>query len=271
MWSLSNASHEESFLDQPRGAKASSGLKPAPQVYDHIAPVFGQIADRRRTYLDVIDRIVTSQIPRGSRSLLDVGAGDGSRACKIAKAAGISELALLEPSAEMRKQWPPGVHGWGIGAEEICSINETFDTIICLWNVLGHISPARMRAEALCQFCRLLSPRGMVFLDVNHRYNMREYGVLRTVARMVRDWVLPAEHNGDVVARWNVDGATYATNGHVFTNRELRTLLSSSGLRIVKMFVVDYETGQVRKSSFSGNLLYCLAKGSANFGDGVLR
>lgn len=260
------------FLErQPHGAKTPSGLKPAPQVYDRIAPVFWQVADRRRAYLDAIDRIVISQIPRGSRSLLDVGAGDGSRGCKIGKAAGIGELVLLEPSAKMRKQWPPGVRGWGIGAEELCSIDETFDTIVCLWNVLGHISPANKRAEVLRQFSRLLSPSGMVFLDVNHRYNMREYSVLRTVARMVRDCVFPNEKNGDVVARWNVDGTTYATSGHVFTDREFRGLVSSSGLRIAKRFVVDYETGQVRKSGFSGNLLYCLTKGSANFGDGVSR
>jgi ubiquinone/menaquinone biosynthesis C-methylase UbiE len=270
MLSLSNASREESFLDQPRGAKAPSGLKPAPQVYDRIAPVFGHIADRRRAYLDAVDRIVIAQIPPGSRSLLDVGAGDGSRACKIAKAAGIGELVLLEPSAEMRKQWPSSARGWSFGAEDLCSIDETFDTIVCLWNVLGHISPAEKRAEALRQFSRLLSPSGMVVLDVNHRYNMREYGVLRTVARTVRDWVLPSEHNGDVVARWQVNGAIYETGGHVFTDREFRMLVASSGLRIAKRFVVDYKTGQVRKSGFSGNLLYCLAKSSANFGDSVL-
>ena len=46
-------------------------------AYDRIAPVFARVAEKRRRYLDSIDRLVISAIPPGSRSMLDVGSGDG--------------------------------------------------------------------------------------------------------------------------------------------------------------------------------------------------
>ncbi|MGH9582563.1 MAG: class I SAM-dependent methyltransferase [Bryobacteraceae bacterium] len=244
-------------------------LQPA-DAYDRIAPVFTRIADRRRAYLDRIDRLVISKIPRGGRSLLDAGAGDGIRAFRIAKAAGIEEVILLEPSAEMRKKWPAGARGWAMPAEELCSIDKTFDVITCLWNVLGHISPSKNRAEVMRQFSRMLAPGGMVFIDVNHRYNMRKYGALRTLARMIQDRAFPSEKNGDAIARWEVDGTTCATTGHVFIDGEFRRLAEGAGLRIAKRFVIDYATGQLRRSGFLGNLLYCLAHKPANFRDGVI-
>ena len=99
-----------------------------------------------------MDALVVSEIPAGSQSLLDVGAGDGARARRIARAAGLNEVTLLEPSAEMRRHWPADAKGWTMRAEELKSVAGEFDVIICLWNVLGHIFPAANRIEALRQF-----------------------------------------------------------------------------------------------------------------------
>lgn len=235
-------------------------------AYDCLAPVFAEISDRRRAYLDAIDRLIVSEIPRGSRSLLDVGAGDGVRALKIAKDAGIEELVLLDPSAEMRKNWPAGVPGWAIRAEEIPAETRTFDVITCLWNTLGHVSPAKARIAVLRRLRGALAAHGRIFIDVNHRYNIREYGSLRTLVRMFWDY-LPNERKGDVIVRWEVDRKSYATKGHVFTDREFRRVAYAAGLKIVKRFVVDYCTGELHSSRFRGNLLYCLVKSPANLGD----
>ncbi|MGD0201871.1 MAG: methyltransferase domain-containing protein, partial [Bryobacteraceae bacterium] len=156
-------------------------------AYDRIAPVFPRLAAERRAYLDAVDRLVVSGIPPGSRSLLDVGAGDGARVSRIARASGLRELTLLEPSAVMRSRCPPEARIWAMRAEDLGREQGRFDVITCLWNVLGHIFPTAARAEVLRQFARLVSSTGTIFIDVNHRYNARHYGTLPTALRFLRD------------------------------------------------------------------------------------
>jgi 2-polyprenyl-3-methyl-5-hydroxy-6-metoxy-1,4-benzoquinol methylase len=181
---------------------------------------------------------------------LDIGAGDGMRALRIAQAAGLQEIALLEPSAAMRGHWPASVTAWPIRAEELHAQRGQFDAIACLWNVLGHIFPAAARGEVLRQCARLLAPGGRIFIDVQHRYNAAHYGWLRTGWRFLR------RSSRDVVVHWQPLGVS--TAGHVFTGREFTNLCRTAGVTIERRFVVNYATGAVCKWGCQGNLLYVL-------------
>src|SRR5690349_18868634 len=108
-------------------------------AYDRIAPVFARLAEQRRPYLDRIDQLVVSEMPPGNRTMLDVGSGDGARARRIARARGIEELVLLEPSLAMQGDGAADAKVWTMRAEELHSVQATFDVITCLWNVVGHI------------------------------------------------------------------------------------------------------------------------------------
>jgi SAM-dependent methyltransferase len=229
-------------------------------AYDRIAPVFARIAEKRRPYLDSIDRLIISAIPSGSRSLLDVGSGDGRRARLIAQARNIAELLLLEPSLAMQDG---NATGHTMRAEDLYLIHGEFDVITCLWNVLGHIFPSAGRVEVLHQFARLLSPQGRIFIDVQHRYNARHYGAIPTTLRFLRDRLRWDETNGDVVVAWDVEQVRCTTRGHVFTDKEFRSLAQAAGLNIEKRFVVDYSTGECRRRSIEGNLLYVLERSAA--------
>ncbi len=222
-------------------------------AYDRIGPVFARVAEKRRAYLDSVDQLVISGIPPGSRSMLDVGSGDGRRARRIAEARNIAELVLLEPSVAMQDG---NVTARTMRAEELHLIDGEFDVITCLWNVLGHIFPATSRLGVLHQFARLVSPRGRIFVDVQHRYNARHYGAIPTALRFLHDCVRWRETNGDVVVAW--DACT--TRGHVFTHREFRSLARAAGLNIETRFVVDYATGECRRWSAQGHLLYVLER-----------
>ena len=158
----------------------------------------------------------------------------------------------------MQSLGPTGATVWTMRAEELHSVQTKFDVITCLWNVIGHLSPATTRIEALRQFARLLSPEGKIFVDVNHRYNARLYGPMRTALRWLRDQVSWDEKNGDVVVTWNVGEMPCTTRGHVFTGKEFRSHSLAAGLSIEKMFVVDYATGELRRRNWQGNLLYVL-------------
>jgi SAM-dependent methyltransferase len=231
-------------------------------AYDRIAPFYARLAEERRAYLDAVEQLVAAEIPPGSRSLLDAGAGDGVRAWRIARAAGLRDLVLLEPSVAMRSRCPAEATLWAMRAEDLSGQRGSFDVITCLWNVLGHVFPCAARIEVLRQFARLASPAGKIFIDVNHRYNARHYGVLAAATRFLRDRVSPGDTNGDVTVTWNMEGNRCVTAGHVFTGREFTSLTRAAGLSVEKRFIVDYATGQLRRWSFAGSLLYVLRRPS---------
>jgi 2-polyprenyl-3-methyl-5-hydroxy-6-metoxy-1,4-benzoquinol methylase len=229
-------------------------------AYDAFAPFYPGYANTRTPYLRKVEHIVISHIPRAG-SLLDVGAGDGSRALRIAQAAKLGRVALLEPSAGMRAQCPRGIEMWPYSASEIIPDSGLqFDVITCLWNVLGHLEGPQQRASALRKFRNLLAPRGMVFLDVSHRYNAESYGWSITFLRMVGDFFLRSEKQGDVAVAWKTGAQIIRTTGHVFTHREIQRLVRSTGLKILKRWIISYETGRESKLPIRGHLLYQLAR-----------
>jgi SAM-dependent methyltransferase len=210
-----------------------------------------------------IEKLVIARVPANSQSLLDVGAGNGGRAVRIALGAGIHQIVLLEPSAKMRQGADPSCEIWPIRAEglnDAAPAGRSFDAIICLWNVLGHIRPQE-RLNVLKALRQLLSQDGALFVDVNHRYNMRAHGFWRTAGRFVYDRVFPSENNGDVTMRWDVPVAACSTYGHVFTQIEMQRLIAGAELVTEETIFVDYESGEIRRSGLKGNLFYVLRCG----------
>ena len=226
-------------------------------AYDRIAPIYADLSRSRKAYLEKIEELVIARVPRGARSLLDIGAGNGKRAIRIARAAGIGRVVLLEPSAKMREGADASCEVWPIRAEELSSQENKFDVVTCMWNVAGHI-PTANRIDVLKRCKEALSKRGLFFLDVNHRYNMSAYGFWLTTARMLYDQIFPNVSNGDVIMQWK--DQAFSTYGHVFTQREMQSLIEASGLKIVEKTFVDYHSGKIQKSRFEGNLFYVLRR-----------
>src|SRR5690348_7434840 len=91
-------------------------------AYDRLAPSYKSISARRESYLRSVEKIIASRIPADSRSLMDVGAGDGMRAFRIAKEAAIGRVVLVEPSLEMASSVGARVDTfelWPIRAEQL--------------------------------------------------------------------------------------------------------------------------------------------------------
>ncbi len=227
-------------------------------MYDTLAPHYRDYSASKAPYLDAIDKIIVDRIPAGARSLLDVGAGDGVRAVKITQAWHLSELVLAEPSVAMVtlcKQLPVS-EVWQVAAQELPVTERRFYVITCLWNVLGHVSSAPERLVALQKMREFLKPEGVLFFDVNNRYNALSYGWLQVVGRFFYDLCLPNNTKGDATFQWAIDGETITAMGHVFTPREINYLLHEAGLRVRRRYVMDYRTGQSRRFVFEGQLLY---------------
>jgi SAM-dependent methyltransferase len=256
-------------------------------AYDRLAAHYADLSHRRELYLRGVEREIISRIPKGSRSLLDVGAGDGIRALRIASQMRIERVVLVEPSKEMASRSGKLAEVWPVRAEDLLldtadenrracgpgtdegvrphtilsnSITERFDIITCLWNVLGHIPTEAKRLSALTAIAGLLAPQGLFFLDVNHRYNVSSYGVLPTSARWIHDLFSPGETNGDVLANWGEAGIS--TYGHVFTHSEIMRLCGAARLDLEERLVIDYDDGRIRRFAFEGNLLYIFRRSS---------
>ena len=104
----------------------------------------------------------------------------------------------------MRKLCRQGTQAviWPLRAEELPEVEDRFSVITCLWNVLGHVETNQKRLTALTRMRRLLSDDGVIFIDVNNRYNAVNYGVLPTIGRMLYDFIAPAETNGNAQVTW---------------------------------------------------------------------
>lgn len=228
-------------------------------AYDAFAPYYSAYASTRASYLQKIEDLVIAHAPAGA-SLLDVGAGDGNRALRIAQEAKLTRVVLMEPSAGMRAQCPPGVEVWPYSAAEIPDSGFQFDVITCLWNVLGHLEGPQQRTSALVQFRKMLAPQGTVFLDVSHRYNAESYGWSMTFLRMAADFCLRSKKQGDVAVTWKAGEQIIHTIGHVFTHHEIKWLVRSAGLKVLRRWIISYETGRESKLALRGHLLYQLAR-----------
>jgi 2-polyprenyl-3-methyl-5-hydroxy-6-metoxy-1,4-benzoquinol methylase len=236
-------------------------------AYDHLAAHYAGLSKRREPYLRGVEREIISRIPQGSRSLLDVGAGDGVRALRIASLSGIDRVVLVEPSRGMAGGSVGHAEVWPVRAEDLARQNvetgaEKFAAITCLWNVLGHVPNAKKRLLTFTAIARLLSPDGRFFLDVTHRYNLRSYGLFFTSARWIHDRISHNERNGDVLAKWDAGEASISTFGHVFTHAEIMRLAFAAGLQLEERVVIDYENGQIRRLASRGNLLYIFRRSS---------
>ncbi|HEY6249523.1 MAG TPA: methyltransferase domain-containing protein [Candidatus Angelobacter sp.] len=239
-----------------RAADAEPACMSPLAAYDALAPFYSSLLQARKQYLAGIEKIIALQ-SCGACSLLDIGSGNGVRALRIAGACGIESVVLVEPSDGMRRESPESHAVWKHSTSEI-SEDSRFDLITCLWNVLGHVDGARERLVLLSKLKTFLGPSGMLFLDVNHRYNAGSYGWTRTAGRIMRDYFFPSEKNGDVIASWQAGQHRIRTRGHVFTHAELMPLFHSAGLQIKNRWIVDYRNGMQRTLSVFGNLLYQL-------------
>ena len=228
-------------------------------AYDRAAPYFGSVRARSLAYLSAVDELIVRNFPDGARSMLDVGSGEGERAEMIAARCAISELVLLEPSSGMRQFIRSGREVWTSRIEDLPAKDRTFDAITCLWNVLGHITSPERRLRALRNMRALLAPDGLLFLDVQNRYNARHYGAAKTGARIMYDRLRSSPRNGDVTVRWPVNGGV-SLYGHVFTRGEMLGLFSGAGVKIRKSLFIDYATGAMRSSQFAGSMFFVLSR-----------
>ena len=231
-------------------------------AYDALAPHYREYAQKKSAYLDAVDRFILGRVPSGAESLLDVGAGDGVRGMALARKLGMKYTVLCDNSTEMavrcKEQSPDEV--WETRAEELPDTGKHFDVIVCLWNTLGHLLGRNERVRALTKMRNLLKDGGSIFFDVNNRHNAASYGWLRVFARVFVDALYFDERRGNATFDWEIGGKVYPGMGHLFTPREIESIVKESGLSILERKAIDYSTGAFSDSLLKGQLVYMVAQ-----------
>ena len=233
------------------------------EIYDHMAPYYRAYAEKKSAYINEVNAIICEYAPTGTKSMLDIGAGDGVRAVNVAQQIGVDHLVLLEPSREMAKlcQGLPVAAVWNNTSDELPDRHAVpFHLATAMWNVLGHIPNRTSRVRALKKTAALLAPGGRIILDVNNRHNASAYGTARVFARRVIDSILPDERRGDIEFFWTVEDRKIPAKGHLFTPREMAGIIRDAGLKISRIYAVDYMTGRRTENLTAGQLVYILER-----------
>jgi 2-polyprenyl-3-methyl-5-hydroxy-6-metoxy-1,4-benzoquinol methylase len=231
-------------------------------IYDALAPHYREYAEKKSAYLSAVDQFIVNHARSRPSSMLDVGSGDGVRAMSLARQFGISSVVLSDYSAEMtarcRTLGPSDV--WQIAAQDLPETDLRFDIITCLWNVLGHLPDRFSRIKALTRMKALLSPRGVIFFDVNNRHNATAYGRVKILGRIIIDTMQHDDRRGDARFDWKIGDRVFPAMGHLFTPAEIETIIRESGLQVRERIAVDYTSGAVSRSPLRGQLVYRLSR-----------
>ncbi len=229
--------------------------------YTHFAKSYANYAANKKRYLDAVNSFIVSEAG-SAKTMIDVGSGDGKRTLEISNFTKIQDFTLLDDSHGMiaLAQNIPGakIVEADISYEKFF-LEQKFDTVLCLWNVLGHIK-SDARETALKNIASLVAKEGAIFLDVNNRYNAAHYGFKAAIKNILKDIFFPSKTNGDFNLNVKTEQGEIHTQVHIFSPFEMDYLLKSAGLKIIKKKYIDYKSGENRKSFWGGQLVYKLKK-----------
>jgi SAM-dependent methyltransferase len=229
------------------------------QFYDLLAEVYdAELEGRAPWVLGVEDLVVQWCRTRGSRSLIDVGCGNGRRLERLLRATGLGGAAIDVSPAMVEHARRRGIEAFVV---DISSSpfdpselrGRKFDLIICLWSVFGYVRGHEGRRRALQNMRSLMAPGGAIILDVNNRYNLAHYGWRAVVRNMILDGVRSKKTGDFTVRRKDANGRAIQTLVHIFSRREVVALCRQAGLAPVEFRYLDYDTGEPR-TQWSGQM-----------------
>ena len=231
------------------------------EFYDQFSRQYRDYSKRRECYLRKIDQLLVNTGGNAS-SLIDIGCGYGSRALRLAESLGIKKIPLVDNSPGMLQCCDSSDHErmlLDISSRDF-SVEKKYDMVLCLWNVLGHVETREKRMIALKNMSNLLSENGKLYIDVNNRHNVSEYGLLPVIRNMLKGVFLFYRKTGDFLLQVKNGETLLQTKVHIFTAREMDRLIKNSGLEVVQRKIIDNKNGKDRESVFQGQLFFILSK-----------
>lgn len=230
------------------------------QFYNEFAKSYDDYSKTKELYLCAVEKFIKNEsIVRGS--LLDIGAGSGKRSLKIAKDINAKDLTLIDSSVGMISMLDKSSSVTVLVkdvSDKSFDLHYKYDVVTSLWNVIGHVPTEEKRLIFLSNIKKCVQEDGSVFLDVNNRYNISQYGFLSVLKNIFKD-IFQLKDRGDYLLSLDTKKGKIKTLVHVFSPFEIERLFRVSGLRIVKREIIDYRTGKKVRSIWAGQILYKLS------------
>lgn len=229
------------------------------EIYKNLAPFYRSYSNKKQAYLNGVDVQILPYIS-DRISLLDLGTGDGVRILNLVQKSHkkLKKITLVDSCFEMLSS---------ICQNNIVSVERTdfsqkgfklknkYDLITCLWNVMGHIDSSSVE-QAFLGMKRHLKENGVIILDVNNRYNYKQYGW-----KAIRNFVLDKfrkKKTGDIFFNFTCANKKIPSFVHLFSQKEIEDILKKAHLKVHKRLYINYKTGTLENGQFSGQLFYVL-------------
>ncbi len=229
--------------------------------YDRFSEQYDSYSKTRQQYIESINTFIL-QTKVKPKNILDLGAGTGSRTRNIATKMNIREVVLVDNSPYMLEQLDSNNNFKTIIADISGKkfIDGKFDLILCLWNVLGHVTTHAKRVSVMSHISELLDNDGYAFIDVNNRYNVSQYGLKNVFKNFLKDVFIKKDTNGDFPLSIKHEESKLETMVHIFNPFELDSIIRDSNLVIVEKKYVNYATGRISNNPLDGQILYKIKK-----------
>ena len=229
------------------------------EYYDKMAASYGTLISQRNAFLLAVEsKIFEINSGRIVNNYLDVGCGNGIRSKRIMDGLKPGYSLLIDESKEMI-QVASFLENEKVQVKKCDFLamkgNTPFQVITCLWNVFGHLESKSLRLAFLKQMHALLAQNGLLFIDINNRYNVNQYGWLSVLKNWMSDiFRLPEagkfalQNEGDI-------SFVYVHNPFEFDK-----LIADAGFSKIRKIYLDYSTGREVTSFFRGQTVYCIEK-----------
>lgn len=232
-------------------------MKESKTYYNLIANNYKKQSNERIKYLNAIDDLIISDLKNSKiNNYLDIGAGDGRRSFYIANAIKAKNLTLLDESTEMLKNISVK-NNTKIVTDSFSKYKpqQTFDLITCLWNVIGHFESEELRFKFFEKISKLLNASGALYLDVNNRYNILNYGSDNVMRSLSKDFM------NDKSSGWfDIRSGNAKTKVYIHSPFDINKYIEPTDLIIELVQYVNYDSGKIESSFFEGQLFYKIIK-----------
>ncbi len=226
------------------------------EYYSDISNDYKEIASKRQAYLSAIDREIIQLVKqyKANPVFLDIGTGDGRRASILSNAINSKYAIGIDNCSSMFNDSTYDLQFKELDITKN-TLNEEFDVATALWNVFGHLGNEMNRTSALVNINESLKPGGLLFIDVNNRYNIKQYGLAGVLINLFRD-LIQSEKSGYYKLTSNLS----ETEVYIHSPNELEKLAHKTGFKLKNKIILNYQSGEREKSLFFGQLLYCFEK-----------
>ena len=227
--------------------------------YNNIFGNYYDICSQRYLYNETINNILISYF-FNVESYLDIGTGDGIRIGNILRRIKTypKSVVCLEPSDNFFNLLNSQLSKFN-SIELLNSSIEQFDSrrifshITALWNVLGHVSNVKV---CLNKIFSLLQKDGIFIFDVNNRFNISNYGI-KNIMNNIYDELTNKSSKGFYKI---LSDSEFTAFVYIFSPCEIIKLLNGTGFKIIKIFYIDYRSGQIVRNPFQGQMLFVCSK-----------